>query len=161
EDLKLIDYRISSVGQGKDALAEATVQLLVNNKQMTGRATSHDVIKAFANALLNAVNRYVIEKQVQQVETNVQLVYRLQGGKIVSKNIILLPCDGIGQEVINSAQKVLEKISEIYGSQFNFEQFEIGGTSYDLTGSPLTDGTIAACKSADAILLGAVGGPKW
>src|SRR5699024_2589559 len=42
-----------------------------------------------------------------------------------------------------------------------FEQFEIGGTSYDLTGSPLTDGTITACKSADAILLGAVGGPKW
>lgn len=72
EDLKLIDYRISSVGQGKDALAEATVQLLVNNKQMTGRATAQDVIKASANAFLNAVNRYVIEKQVQQVETNVQ-----------------------------------------------------------------------------------------
>lgn len=79
----------------------------------------------------------------------------------MSKKIILLPGDGIGQEVINSAQKVLEKISEFYGSQFNFEQFEIGGTSYDLTGSPLTDGTITACKSADAILLGAVGGPKW
>src|SRR5690625_6051845 len=46
EDLKLIDYRISSGGQGKDALAEATVQLLVNNKQMTGRATAQDVIKA-------------------------------------------------------------------------------------------------------------------
>src|SRR5699024_10677291 len=53
------------------------------------------------------------------------------------------------------------KISEIYGSQFNFEQFEIGGTSYDLTGSPLTDGTIAACKSSDTILIGAVGVPIW
>src|SRR5699024_5407354 len=72
EDLMLIDYRIISVGQGKDALAEATVQLLVNNKQMSGRAIAQDVIKASANAFLNAVNRYVIEKQVQQVETNVQ-----------------------------------------------------------------------------------------
>ncbi len=69
EKLELIDYRISSVGQGKDALAEATVQLLVNNKQMTGRATAQDVIKASANAFLNAVNRYVIEEQVQQVQT--------------------------------------------------------------------------------------------
>lgn len=66
EKLKLIDYRISSVGQGKDALAEATVQLLVNDKQMTGRATAQDVIKASANAFLNAVNRYVIEAQVQK-----------------------------------------------------------------------------------------------
>ena len=68
EKLKLIDYRISSVGQGKDALAEATVQLLVNDKQMTGRATAQDVIKASANAFLNAVNRYVIEKQVQEAQ---------------------------------------------------------------------------------------------
>src|SRR5699024_12710268 len=83
EDLKLIDYRISSGGQGKDALAEATVQLLVNNKQMTGRATAQDVIKASANAFLHAVNRYVIEKQVQQVETDVQYVERLKEGKIV------------------------------------------------------------------------------
>ena len=68
EKLELKDYRISSVGQGKDALAEATVQLLVNDKQMTGRATAQDVIKASANAFLNAVNRYVIEKQVQQAQ---------------------------------------------------------------------------------------------
>src|SRR5699024_3351849 len=101
EKLKLIDYRISSVGQGPDALAEATVQLLVNNKQMTGRATAQDVIKASANAFLNAVNRYVIEEQFQQVqtkeETTVKSVGSLKGGKNLSKKIILLPGDGIGQ----------------------------------------------------------------
>ncbi len=79
----------------------------------------------------------------------------------MSKKIILLPGDGIGQEVINSAKEVLEKVSEHYTCEFNFEQFEIGGTSYDQDGVPLTDETIEACKSADAILLGAVGGPKW
>ncbi len=79
----------------------------------------------------------------------------------MSKKIVLLPGDGIGQEVINSAKKVLERVAEIYSSHFEFEQFEIGGTSYDLHGEPLTDETIEACKSADAILLGAVGGTKW
>lgn len=66
EDLKLTNYQISSVGQGKDALAEANVQLLVNNQQMTGRATAQDVIEASANAFLNAVNRYVIQAQIDK-----------------------------------------------------------------------------------------------
>lgn len=79
----------------------------------------------------------------------------------MSKKIILLPGDGIGQEVINSAKEVLEKVSTLYECEFNFEQFEIGGTSYEKDGVPLTEETIEACKSADAILLGAVGGPKW
>jgi len=79
----------------------------------------------------------------------------------VSKKIVLLPGDGIGQEVINSAKEVLDKVAETYQCHFEFEQFEIGGTSYDKHGVPLTDETISACKSADAILLGAVGGTKW
>lgn len=79
----------------------------------------------------------------------------------MSKKIILLPGDGIGQEVINSAKEVLEKVAALYECEFNFEQFEIGGASYEKDGVPLTDETIEACKSADAILLGAVGGPKW
>src|SRR5699024_8860988 len=56
---------------------------------------------------------------------------------------------------------VLDKVAETYQCHFEFEQFEIGGTSYDKHGVPLTDETISACKSADAILLGAVGGTKW
>ena len=79
----------------------------------------------------------------------------------MSKKIVLLPGDGIGQEVINSAKHVLEKVAETYQCHFDFEQFEIGGTSYDKHGVPLTDETIEACKSADGILLGAVGGTKW
>src|SRR5699024_4592373 len=57
EDLKLIDYRISSVVQGKDALAEATVQLLVNNKQIKGLTTDKDYIKDYENNFLNTINR--------------------------------------------------------------------------------------------------------
>ncbi len=79
----------------------------------------------------------------------------------MSKKIVLLPGDGIGQEVINSAKEVLDKVAKTYQCQFEFEQFEIGGSSYDKHGVPLTDETINACKSADAILLGAVGGTKW
>ena len=79
----------------------------------------------------------------------------------MSKKIVLLPGDGIDQEVINSAKEVLDKVAETYQCHFEFEQFEIGGTSYDKHGVPLTDETINACKSADAILLGAVGGTKW
>ncbi len=79
----------------------------------------------------------------------------------MSKKIVLLPGDGIGQEVINSAKEVLDKVAETYQCHFEFEQFEIGGTSYDKHGVPLTDETINVCKSADAILLGAVGGTKW
>src|SRR5699024_1553757 len=60
-----------------------------------------------------------------------------------------------------SAKEVLDKVAETYQCHFEFEQFEIGGTSYDKHGVPLTDETISACKSADAILLGAVGGTKW
>lgn len=64
EELELVDYQISSVGRGKDALAEAHVQLIVNGEQMNGRGTAQDVIEASANAFLNAVNRYIIQQNV-------------------------------------------------------------------------------------------------
>ncbi|PXW87369.1 2-isopropylmalate synthase [Pseudogracilibacillus auburnensis] len=63
EELEVVDYQISSVGGGKDALAQSNVQLLVNGEQMNGRGSAQDVIEASANAFLNAVNRYVIQKQ--------------------------------------------------------------------------------------------------
>jgi len=62
EDVALIDYQLQSVGSGKDALAEAHVQLVVNGENMHGRASAQDVIEASANAYLNAVNRYVIQQ---------------------------------------------------------------------------------------------------
>jgi 3-isopropylmalate dehydrogenase len=71
--------------------------------------------------------------------------------------IVLLPGDGIGPEVTEEARRTLEAV--IPG--LTFEEHLIGGSAIDATGSPLPDATIAACKGADAILLGAVGGPKW
>src|SRR5699024_7624263 len=56
EDLELVDYQITSVGRGKDALAQSHVQLLVNGVQMNGRGSAQDVIEASANAFMNAVN---------------------------------------------------------------------------------------------------------
>jgi len=79
----------------------------------------------------------------------------------MTKEIVVLPGDGIGQEIIDSAVQVLQTIGEKYNHDFTFIQHDIGGTSYDRHGTPLTDEAIAACENADAILLGAIGGPKW
>jgi len=79
----------------------------------------------------------------------------------VSFKIALLPGDGIGTEVIYSAKDVLEAISNKYNKKFEFEAFDIGGVAIDKHHTPLPDETIEGCKSADAVLLGAVGGPKW
>lgn len=65
EDLELIDYQINSVGSGKDALAEARVQLIVNDEIVNGRGAAQDVIEASAQAFLNAVNRHVVNEQTR------------------------------------------------------------------------------------------------
>jgi 3-isopropylmalate dehydrogenase len=75
--------------------------------------------------------------------------------------IELLPGDGIGPEVVSAAVRVLEEVAQSYHHHFNFEEHLIGGSSIDRFGTALTDDTMAACKGADAVLLGAVGGPKW
>ena len=79
----------------------------------------------------------------------------------MKKRIVLLPGDGIGKEVIGSSQDVLSAIAEEFNHNFHFETHEIGGAAIDLYGTPLPETTIDACKQADAVLLGAVGGPKW
>jgi 3-isopropylmalate dehydrogenase len=76
-------------------------------------------------------------------------------------NITLLPGDGIGPEVVTEAVHVLETIASKYNHAFNFTERLMGGCSIDKFGSSLIDETLANCKSADAVLLGAVGGPKW
>jgi len=75
--------------------------------------------------------------------------------------ITLLPGDGIGPEVVTEGVKVLNAIAERFDHDFTFETALIGGIAIDKTGNPLPDETIAAAKNADAVLLGAVGGPKW
>jgi 3-isopropylmalate dehydrogenase len=79
----------------------------------------------------------------------------------MQSNIVLLPGDGIGPEVVAAAVRVLHAIEEKYGHKFNFSEHLAGGCSIDASGTALTDDTLKACQAADAILLGAVGGPKW
>ena len=75
--------------------------------------------------------------------------------------IALLPGDGIGPEIVAQAQRVLVAAAELAGVTMTFETGLIGGAAIDATGTALPDDTIAKCKAADAVLLGAVGGPKW
>jgi 3-isopropylmalate dehydrogenase len=75
--------------------------------------------------------------------------------------IVLLPGDGIGPEVVAAAQRVLEAVSRLSGHSFRTVEYLIGGKAIDLTGTALPEETLAACRRADAILLGAVGGPRW
>jgi 3-isopropylmalate dehydrogenase len=76
-------------------------------------------------------------------------------------DITLLPGDGIGPEVVTEAVRVLETIASKCGHSFAFTERLMGGCSIDKYGSSLTDETLADCQAADAVLLGAVGGPKW
>lgn len=76
-------------------------------------------------------------------------------------NITLLPGDGIGPEVVGEAVRVLEVVASKYNHSFNFTERLMGGCSIDKYGQSITDETLTDCKSADAVLLGAVGGPKW
>ena len=76
-------------------------------------------------------------------------------------NIAVIKGDGIGPEVVAEAIKVLSKISEKFGHEFNYTDVLMGGIAIDKTGAPLPPETIEICKKSDAVLLGAVGGPKW
>lgn len=76
-------------------------------------------------------------------------------------NITLLPGDGIGPEVVAEAKKVLEQVAAKFGHRFEMRECLAGGIAIDETGNPLPDETLAACKESNAVLLGAVGGPKW
>ena len=80
---------------------------------------------------------------------------------VASFAIALLPGDGIGPEIIVEARRVLAALSEVADVRFTFDEGLIGGAAIDATGSALPDETIALCKRSDAVLLGAVGGPKW
>jgi 3-isopropylmalate dehydrogenase len=78
-----------------------------------------------------------------------------------SFTIAVLPGDGIGKEIVPEAVKVLEAIGRLHGLAFSFKEAIVGGGAIDLHGRPLPDETLAIAKAADAVLLGAVGGPKW
>lgn len=76
-------------------------------------------------------------------------------------NIVTVPGDGIGPDIIGEAVKTLNRVGEIYGHTFRFTETLAGGIAIDKCGCPLPQETIDACKASDSVLLGAVGGPKW
>jgi 3-isopropylmalate dehydrogenase len=79
----------------------------------------------------------------------------------LKKKMVLLPGDGIGPEVTRAAANVFQECAREFGHQFEMAEMPIGGTAIDKTGNPLPNETLDACRKADAVFLGAVGGPKW
>lgn len=79
----------------------------------------------------------------------------------MSKNILVLAGDGIGPEIVNEAVKVLACLRDDFGLDIEMDEALIGGAAYDAAGHPLPEATLNLAREADAVLLGAVGGPKW
>ena len=82
-------------------------------------------------------------------------------GRFVKANIVVLPGDGVGPEVVNAALSVLATVCDAVDARISIDVLPIGGRAIDEFGTPLPDETLDACKAADAVLLGAVGGPAW
>lgn len=76
-------------------------------------------------------------------------------------NIVILPGDGIGPEIVKEAEKILQICASAYSTTLNLKKYCAGGASIDKYGTPLTDKAFEACKKSDAILLGNIGGDKW
>lgn len=79
----------------------------------------------------------------------------------MNATIVLLPGDGIGPEIVAQAKRVLETIAARFGHTFEMPEHAIGGNAIDACGDPLPAATLEACRRSQAVLLGAVGGPRW
>jgi len=75
--------------------------------------------------------------------------------------IAVIPGDGIGHEVVEQTIKVLDKVGNVYGHHFGYEMLLAGGCAIDTLGESLPQKTVEVCKKSHAVILGAVGGPKW
>jgi len=78
-----------------------------------------------------------------------------------TRHIVVLPGDGIGPEIIAEGRRVLDAVVASHGLDLTIEEHAFGGAAYDAHGSPLPDATLDACRAADALLLGAIGGPAY
>ena len=76
-------------------------------------------------------------------------------------NLVLIPGDGIGPEIVESAVQVLTAVGKKYGHTFAMKEVDAGGCAIDKYGVPLPDDSLKACLESDSVLLGAVGGAKW
>lgn len=79
----------------------------------------------------------------------------------MNKTIAVIKGDGIGPDVVDQAMAVLDRVAQRYSHHFEYQEVLAGGASLDAYGVPLTKETVAVCKASDAVLLGALGGPKW
>lgn len=79
----------------------------------------------------------------------------------MEKNITIIKGDGIGPEIVSEAMKVLDAVAQTYGHTFTYKEILAGGCAIDAYGTSLPQESLDACLSADSVLLGAVGGPKW
>jgi 3-isopropylmalate dehydrogenase len=79
----------------------------------------------------------------------------------MSKKVLILPGDYIGPEIVAQARRVLERAMQLFDLDLELEEALLGGAALDATGVPLPAETLASARQADAILLGAVGGPRW
>ncbi len=79
----------------------------------------------------------------------------------MNKTIALIRGDGIGPEIVEQAQRVLNKVAELYGHRFSYTDVAMGGCAIDQYGDPLPESELKKCLASDSVLLGAVGGPKW
>ena len=79
----------------------------------------------------------------------------------MKKKIVILPGDGIGKEVTLEGKKTIEKIAEVFGHEFEYDEALIGHEAIAVTGNPLPDETLVKLRDCDAILFGAVGHPKY
>jgi 3-isopropylmalate dehydrogenase len=76
-------------------------------------------------------------------------------------NIAVIGGDGIGPEIISECKKVLDKVGQLQGHEFIYDEILAGGAAIDAVGNPLPESAVQACLKSDSVLLGAVGGPKW
>jgi len=79
----------------------------------------------------------------------------------MTKKIVVLPGDGIGPEIMAEATRVLDSVNDTHKLAIDVDTHAFGGASYDIDGEPLTDATLAACREADAVLMGSIGGPQY
>ena len=77
------------------------------------------------------------------------------------RKVVILPGDGIGPEIVAEARRVLARVDETHGLELAMEERVFGGAAWDRSGDPLPEATLAACREADGILLGAIGGPRF
>ena len=149
----LADYKVRILDS--DNGTGATTRVLIDTQNGTKRwstvGASANIIEASWRALADAV----------EYGLTIAVLRDHASGDSMKANIVLLPGDGIGPEVVPQAVRVLDVIAQEFDHSFELAERLIGGCSIDRYGAALTDETLADCQASDAVLLGAVGGPKW